>query len=754
MMTDGPHGLRKQSGQSDHLGIMDSVPSTCFPTASGLASSWDEHLLFKVGETLAVECKKEHVSVLLGPGANIKRHPLCGRNFEYFSEDPLLSGKMAAAWIKGLQSKGVGASLKHYVANNQESYRMVSDSIIDERTLREIYLKSFEIAVKESQPWTVMCSYNKVNGTYLSENHRLLQQVLKDEWKHEGLVVTDWGACNNRVQGIIAGQDLEMPSSGTFRTEQIIEAVKTGLLNESVLNQRVERVIGLMIKGNENLDSDDKTFDQEAHHQIAREIAAETIVLLKKDESILPLNTRQKVALIGEFAEKPRYQGAGSSMIKPTKMGLAIDAFRDVLNDKLFYARGYDSHTDQVDNQLIDEAIAVAEKADVVIIMAGLTNLYESEGFDRDRLDLPANHNVLIDRITSMHKNVIVALSNGSPVVLPWKDKVKAIVEQYLGGQASGEALADIVFGRVNPSAKLAETFPNHLSEFPANQHFPGEPRQVQYREGLYVGYRAYDSMNVEPLYPFGYGLSYTTFAYDNLEVSIKEGHIKITCMITNTGSKDGKEIVQVYVQKSDSLVYREKKALKGFSKVFLATGESKRVEITIPFELLKIYNQESFKLESGEYIISVAASSRDIRLSKSITIKTDEKIVSDELEYYRNPNKDFAPTLDQFEHMYHRPIPKAMQRKPYHMNSTIGELAYTLVGKQLKKAVAKQMSNFIGESPDESFVKMTERMVDEMPLRSLVMMSNGVFTQRKAQGLIDLANKKPLRGILNLIRK
>jgi beta-glucosidase len=754
MVTDGPHGLRKQSGKSDHLGIMDSVPATCFPTASGLASSWNEELLFHVGKTLAEECKSEQVSVLLGPGANIKRHPLCGRNFEYFSEDPLLSGKMAAAWINGLQSQGVGASLKHYVANNQESHRMVSDSIIDERTLHELYLKSFEIAVKESQPWTIMCSYNKVNGTYLSEHHKLLQIILKNEWNHKGLVVTDWGACNDRVEGIIAGQELEMPSSGAFRTQQIIDAVKNGRLSEDILDQRIERVINLMIKGNENLNPNPQPFNQETHHQFARRVAAETIVLLKNDETILPLKTNQTIALIGEFAEKPRYQGAGSSMIKPTKIGLAIDAFKDVLGENLLYAKGYDVNTDQVDDYLIEEAVAVAQQADVVVIMAGLTNLYESEGFDRNHLNLPTNHTALINRIADAHNNVIVALSNGAPVIVPWKDNVKAILEQYLGGQASGEALADIVFGRVNPSAKLAETFPNHLSEFPSNQHFPGVPRQVQYREGLYVGYRAYDSMKMEPLFPFGYGLSYTTFSYEDLQISIDEKGIKVMCTITNTGLIDGKEIVQVYVHKPDSNIYRVAKELKGFAKVYLGVGESKQVEITIPTDLLQVYNEQTFKLEPGTYVVDVAASSRDIRLSKNILLQSNDIIVADNLDFYQNPTSNFNPTLKQFERMYGHPIPKVLTSRPYHINSTIGELADTFIGKQLKKMVSKQMNDFISESSDEAFVQMVNRMVDEMPLRSLVLMSNGALTQRKALGLIDLANKKPIRGLIKLIRK
>jgi beta-glucosidase len=752
MLTDGPHGLRKQSGDGDHLGIMYSVPTTCFPTAAGLASTWNTSLIHQVGEVLATECLSEQVSVLLGPGANIKRHPLCGRNFEYFSEDPLLSGKLSAAWINGLQSKGIGASLKHYVANNQEYNRMVSDSIVDERTLRELYLKSFEIAVKESQPWTIMCSYNKVNGTYVSEHDRLLNIILKEEWKHEGLVVTDWGACNDRVSGLIAGQELEMPPSGTFRTKQIIDAVRSGELDESLLNRRIERVIDLILKGNDNLQENPQPFDRDAHHSFARKVAAESVVLLKNENNILPLQETQSVALIGEFAEKPRYQGAGSSMINPTKLSTAKESISRLLGDRLVYAKGYDSTSDTVDNSLVEEALAVIEHADVVVVMAGLTNTYESEGFDRTHLDLPKNHNDLISRISEIHDNVIVALSNGAPVAMPWKNNVQAIVEQYLGGQASGDALTDILFGHVNPSGKLAETFPNTLYEFPSNQSFPGDPRQVQYREGLYVGYRAYSSMNIEPLYPFGYGLSYTTFKYSNLNVTLNDEEIHVTCDITNTGNMDGQEVVQVYVHKPSSNVYRPYHELKGFDKILIKSQETKKTIIKIPISSLSIYNDSGFKVEQGEYNISIGSSSTDIFDSVSIFVESSDIVVPDELGGYKHISNQFTPTLEMFEKLYGKPIPIINPITPFHINSTIGEMSVTWIGKQLKKMIKKQLTSIVGDAPDEAFAVMAEAIVSEMPLRSLIVFSNGELSEKRALGFIDLANNKFFRGLWKII--
>lgn len=754
MVTDGPHGLRKQNESSDNVGISNSVPATCFPTASALASSWDDELIYKVGEHLAKECKVENVSVLLGPGVNIKRHPLCGRNFEYFSEDPILTGKLAASFIKGVQSKNIGTSIKHFVANNQETMRMAIDAIIDERTLRELYLKGFEIAIKEASPWTVMCSYNKVNGTFLSENKKLLNDVLKEEWKYKGLVMTDWGACNDRVKGLIAGQDLEMPGNNGLNNSILIEAINQGQISEELLNERVARVIDLILKSKETLNENKDYFDKEEHHSFARKVSSESIVLLKNQNNILPLNKNQKIALIGEFAKKPRYQGSGSSLINPLNLTNAYDAFVEELGDNLIYAPGYSVKNETIDMNLEKEAIEIASKADVVLIMAGLTDIFESEGFDRLHLNIPNNHNHLINEILKVNKNVIISLANGSPILMPWKDKVKGIIEQYLGGEASGEALADVVFGKVNPSGKLAETFPNSLEEFPSNYNFPGEPRQVIYSEGLYVGYRYYDTAKVKPLYPFGYGLSYTTFEYSNLNLEIIKKELKVRFKIKNIGELEGKEIAQIYISLPDSKIYRPLQELKGYKKVLLKPNESKEIEINVPLSSLEVYYKEGFKLESGIYIVKIGKSSENIVLEKKIEINSKNKLDNDNLQIYKNITNNFNPTKEDFEKLYGKEIPEIQKTKPYHINSVFNEFKSTLIGKMLHKAITKQFVKMMSpEKENEAIIKMVKNMVDEMPFRSVVTFSNGAISKNRAQGLIDLMNKRIIKGIIRIIK-
>ena len=753
MVTDGPHGLRKQAANSDNIGLGDSVEAICYPTAVGLASTWDNDLIYQVGEHLGEECQTEKVSVLLGPGANIKRHPLCGRNFEYLSEDPFLSGHLAASMIQGVQSKGIGTSMKHFVANNQESMRMAVDTFVDERTLREIYLKSFEIAVKEAQPWTIMCSYNKLNGTYLSENKRMLETVLKDEWKHEGIVVTDWGACNDRVAGLIAGQELEMPSSGDYNDSLIVKSVQDGSLSEGLLNSRVERILDLILKSKKTLDIEHIPYNKEEHHSFARKVAGDSIVLLKNEENILPLNQNQTVALIGEFAVKPRYQGSGSSLINPTKIANAFDTFKKVIGNKVSYSQGYHSKDDVIDGKLVAEAVENAKNKDVVVVMVGLTDLFESEGFDRDHLNIPNNHLDLIDEISKVNKNIVIALSNGSPILIPFKDKAMAIVEQYLGGQASGEALVDVLYGTVNPNGKLAETFPNSIDEFPSNQNFPGLPRQVEYREGLYVGYRYYDTVNLEPLYPFGFGLSYTNFEYSNLSVKVGK-EVLVTFDITNTGSLEGKEIAQVYITKDKSNVYRPKQELKGYVKVNLVPKETKTVTIKIHLEDLKVYNIDSFKLEEGEYAVLVGASSKDIRMQEDISLK-GTKLLEDSYKQYKSISLDFAPTKENFEEILGFKIPEYPSIKPYTMNSVIGELQGTIVGRQLKKIMSKEIAKMAGANDDvnPAIGKMAEKMIEDLPFRGLVMLGGDTLSRGRAEGLLDIMNKKPIRGIFKSIK-
>ena len=588
-VTDGPHGLRKQQGDSDHIGLNDSVPAICFPPAVGLASTWNRDLLREIGVALGEACVSEKVSVLLGPGVNIKRSPLCGRNFEYFSEDPYLSGQMGAAWVQGVQSQGIGTSLKHYAANNQEGHRMVVDAIIDERTLREIYLPGFEITVKDAQPWTVMCSYNMLNGTYLAENHLLLTRILKEEWGHTGLVLTDWGACNDRVKGFAAGLELEMPGNRGVHTPAVLAALSNGELSEAQLNAATTRVVELILKSRPALKKD-RDYDRDAHHLLARRAAEEACVLLKNDGDLLPLAKTGKLAVIGALAATPRYQGSGSSQINPTRLDIPLQEIQQLLgaDHALRYAAGYSLADDNIDQGLIDEALATAREAETVVLFAGLPDSYESEGFDRTHLRLPAAQLQLIDAVAAVTNRLVVILQNGAPVELPFIDKVQALLETYLGGQAGGSAVARIIFGDANPSGKLAETFPVRLEDAPCQDWFPGEPRQVQYREGLWVGYRYFSTAATPVAFPFGHGLSYTTFAYSNLRLAgaaqsgtvdtaqLGEWHgIRVLCDIKNTGAVAGSEIAQLYIGSQAAALYRPRRELRNFARIQLEPGQT-----------------------------------------------------------------------------------------------------------------------------------------------------------------------------------
>jgi beta-glucosidase len=717
MVTDGPHGLRKQQS-ADHLGIYDSVPATCFPSAVGLASSWNRELVEKVGIALGEECQAEGVAILLGPGANIKRSPLCGRNFEYFSEDPYLSSEMAASHIKGVQSQGVGTSLKHFAVNNQEHRRMSVDAIVDERTLREIYLASFEGAVKQAQPWTVMCSYNKVNGEYASENKYLLTDILKDEWGFEGFVVSDWGAVNERVKGLAAGLDLEMPSSNGIGDQKIVEAVKNGTLPEEVLDKAVERILRVIFKAVDRK-KENASYDKEAHHQLAREVARECMVLLKNEERILPLKKEGTIAVIGEFAKNPRYQGGGSSHVNPTKLDNIYEEIKKTAgnNANILYAQGYNLEKDEIDEQLIQEAKKVAIQSDVAILFVGLPERYESEGYDRQHLRIPDNHQKLIEAVTEVQPNVVVVLSNGSPIEMPWLDKVKGVLEAYLGGQALGGAIADLLFGDANPSGKLAETFPRELSHNPSYLNFPGEGDKVEYKEGIFVGYRYYDKKNIEPLFPFGYGLSYTTFEYSNLSISKKEmldtETVTVTVNVKNTGEMAGKEIVQLYVKDVESSVIRPEKELKGFEKIELQPGEEKTVTFTLDKRAFAYYNVDlkDWHVESGEFEILIGKSSRDIVLKDSIYVKSTVKL-----------------------------------KRAFHRNTTIGDLLDDPTVASIAKELLAKISEtnpLMNVSEDDEAYEMMTAMMRYMPLRALVNFSQGNFTEEMLADMIRKLNEQ-----------
>ncbi|WP_432494400.1 glycoside hydrolase family 3 C-terminal domain-containing protein [Kineococcus auxinigenes] len=634
MVTDGPHGLRKQAEGADHLGLNASVPATCFPPAAGLASSWDTALLRRVGEALGRETRAERVAVLLGPGVNMKRTPLCGRNFEYFSEDPVLAGDLAAAMVAGVQSQGVGTSLKHFAANNQETERMTVSADVDERTLREIYLTAFERVVKAAQPWTVMCSYNRINGVYASEDPWLLTTVLRDEWGFEGLVVSDWGAVNVREDGVRAGLDLEMPSSGGTGTKRILDAVTAGTLSEADVDRAARRVLELLDKAAPAL-AEPGTVDVEAHHALAREAATASAVLLRNEPvggaPLLPLAPAGgTVAVIGEFARTPRYQGAGSSQVNPTRLDDALSALREAFagSREVVFAAGYDPDSEELDTALADEAVAAAAAAEVAVVFLGLPPRYESEGYDRDHMELPSAQVELLRRIAAANAKVVVVLSNGSAVTVePWQQQVPALLETWLLGQAGGGAVADLLTGAVNPSGRLAETIPVRHSDNPTVGNFPGENGHVRYGEGLLIGYRWYDAHALPVAYPFGHGLSYTTFAYSDLSVRPAGDGAEVTVTVTNTGDVAGTETVQVYVHDAEASVFRPEQELKGFARLTLAPGESGTATIALDRRAFAFWHSGAgdWVVEGGEFEVRVGASSRDVRLTRSIPLDGDD---------------------------------------------------------------------------------------------------------------------------------
>jgi beta-glucosidase len=625
MLTDGPHGVRKQQAASDHLGLADSVPATCFPPAVALGSSFDPDLLERVGVALGEEARSEGVGVLLGPGINIKRSPLCGRNFEYLSEDPLVSGILGAALVRGLQSQGVGASLKHFAVNNQETDRMRVSADVDERPLREIYLRGFQRVVEDAQPWTVMCSYNRINGVYASQNPWLLTDVLRGEWGFTGLVVSDWGAVVDRVASLEAGLDLEMPASGGRTDAEVVAAVRAGALDEALVDAAAGRVAELVEKAVAGADPA-STYDRSAHHSLAREAAAASIVLVK-NEGILPLATTASVAVIGELARTPRYQGAGSSLINPTKLENALDEIQTLTGAEVPFAAGYANDGSATPGQ-VDEAVAVASRADTVLLFLGVPAEQESEGFDRHDIELPAAQLALLEALLEACARVVVVLSNGGVVRLSaFADRVPAILEGWLLGQAGGGAVADVLYGVVNPSGRLAETIPLRLEDTAAALNFPGEHGHVRYGEGLFVGYRWYDSRDIDVSYAFGHGLSYTTFEYADASVSSDAAGLTVRVSVTNTGERSGAEIVQAYVGLPDSSVSRAPRELKGFAKVDLAAGESRVVEILIRLQDLAYWDTRvsGWVVEGGAYTVALGSSSRDIRLTLSAAVRGDE---------------------------------------------------------------------------------------------------------------------------------
>jgi len=763
-VADGPHGLRQSTGD----GLRGSA-ATCFPTASGLACSWDPELAEEVGAAIAREARAHGVGVVLGPGANIKRHPLCGRNFEYFSEDPLLSGQLAAGMIRGLQREGVGASLKHYAANNQEGWRNVADSVVDERALREIYLASFEHAVRGGDPATVMCSYNPVNGTYASEHERLLTTVLRDEWGWDGVVVSDWGAVNDRVAGVRAGLELEMPASGGLNDARIVQAVRTGALATEVLDRCVRRVLRLVARYHDGaagaggavdaLLVDALPVDADAHHVLARRAAAASAVLLTND-GVLPLAPAGTIAVIGAFATEPRYQGAGSSQVTPTRLDTLLDALRAEVGGRatVTHAAGYEAANARERPDLVDEAARVAAAADVAVVLVGLPASFESEGFDRRHMRLPAQHDRLVEAVLAANANTVVVVVGGSACELPWAERPRALLLANLGGQAGGSGLADVLLGTVNPSGRLAETYPLHQSDHGADGWFPGR-RQVQYRESIYVGYRWFDTVGLDVRFPFGHGLGYTTFAIDHLtlvggtdaDAPDFAQHVQVT--VTNTGTVEGMEVVQVYVRGPQAVVHRPDRELRGFARVHLAPGESRQVTITLDRRAFAYWcvATHAWEVEPGSYEVLVGASSRDIRARASVTLTSAHVAAA------VAPGAGWVPssaalTAEAFAAMLGRAIPAERPARPFDVNSTLSEVAVVWPGKKLLATVYAQAMKQYGVAPEPGGPdgsgggSMVHHGVRELPLRGLVLLGRGKFTWKTLDRLLWLLNKWPAR--------
>ena len=712
-MTDGPHGLRKSTITTGFAG--DVVPATCFPSASSLAASWDVNLVEEVGKAIGEECQANQVQIILGPGVNIKRSPLCGRNFEYYSEDPILSGEMGAAWVRGVQSQGVGTSLKHFACNNQENQRMTVSVEVDERTLREIYLRPFEIIIKKEQPWSVMASYNRINGVYSCENSWLLNEILRNEWGFQGFVVSDWGAVNDRVTGINARLNLQMPGGAT--DQSIINAVHQGIISGAVLDQVVTDLLRVTLKA-ESLKKNNSTYDADQHHSLARKAGSECIVLLKNENSILPIDNQEpkKIAVIGYFAQNPRYLGGGSSILKPTKVDIPYNEIVSMAGNKILltYADGY-SEKDTTDKQTISKAVNAARGADLAIIFAGLPESYESEGFDRRHLNLPENQNRLISIIAAAQKNIIVVLYNGSPVTMPWLDEVDAVLLGGINGQATGGAIADVLFGKVNPSGKLAETYPLKLEDNPSYLNFPGENQEVHYSERVFVGYRYYDIKNIATLFPFGYGLSYTTFEYNDIKLSADKINdtdaLTVTVNVTNSGNIKGKETVQLYIVDYESTYLRPVKELKAFTKVELQPGESKNVIFSLGYSDFAFYNSsvKDWVVETGDFAILIGASSQDIRLMGDIHITATKK--------WNVKLTRYSLVREWLSHPAGREI----------MEPLIQGMVRSFAGDQ----------ELPGNPAD-----MIKRTMGEMPIIKLVSYSNGMFTLEMLDEMIREVNQ------------
>lgn len=732
LLSDGPHGLRKQAGDNDHLGLNPSVEATCFPTASAMASSWDTELGEEVGAALGDEAAAQGVSVLLGPGLNMKRSPLCGRNFEYFSEDPYLAGKMAAGYIRGIQSGGIAACPKHFAVNSQELRRMATDSVVDERTLREIYLTGFEIAVREGKAKAIMTSYNMVNGEYANENRHLLVDILRGDWGFDGTVVTDWGGSNDHALGVQRGSTLEMPAPGLDSVRELVKAVGDGKLDEADVNARVDELLSLIFETTGAIQKAPGEFDADAHHALAQKAASQCAVLLKNEEHILPLKAHTKVALIGDFAQTPRYQGAGSSMVRPTRLDNLADALAGTNLDIVGVAPGFDRQG-KANEKAENEALALAQKASVVVLALGLDEIKESEGMDRSSILMAGNQVQILKKLSAVNPNIVVVLHCGSAVETSWASDCKALLWAALGGQAGASAVADILVGKVNPSGKLAETWPVSLGDCPVQTHFGGKGRTVEYREGPYIGYRYYQTANVPVAFPFGYGLSYTTFSYSDVTATESE----VTFTVTNTGDVAGRETAQVYIGKKTSSLFRPARELKGFAKVSLAPGESKKVTVPLDDKAFRYWNVKTnqWEIEGGLYKIMVGASVTDIMLETELAVQgTDAPNPYDGLELpsYRSCNVRSVSDRE-FETLLGRPLPDS--RVPIDRNMTFGELNHTR--SPIAWLTWWVLTAILNASIKKGTPNLNVFFIYNMPLRALAKMTNGMVSMGMVDGLV-----------------
>ena len=744
-LSDGPHGLRKQAGESDHLGLNPSVPATCFPTASAVANSWDAALGEEIGAALGEEAAAQEVSVVLGPGLNMKRNPLCGRSFEYFSEDPYLAGKLAAGYIRGIQSKGVAACPKHFAVNSQETRRMASDSIVDERTLREIYLTGFEIAVKEGHPRSIMSSYNLVNGTYANENKHLLMEILRGEWGFDGAVITDWGGSNDHALGVKNGSTLEMPAPGGDSVRELLAAVESGKISESDIDARLSELLPLVFDTKAALDAAPREFDAAAHHALARRAAEESLVLLKNEGSLLPLAAGAKVAVIGDFAKNPRYQGAGSSMVNSTQVDVLLDKLINSELNVIGYQQGFDRHG-KPDAALQKSACELATQADTVILCMGLDEIAESEGLDRSNLRLAQNQVDLLQAVAAVNPKIVVVLYSGSVVETPWLDNCQALLYAALGGQAGAGAVADALTGKVNPCGKLAETWPLAYADVPSAADFATRRKTVEYREGLYIGYRYFTTAEKAVRFPFGYGMSYTTFAYSDMAAD--EQGVSLT--VTNTGSVAGTEIVQLYVAKKDSELFRPVKELKGFARVTLAPGEKQRITIMLDDKAFRFWNVKAnrWEIEGGEYELLVGASVEDIRLCEKISVHgtaTVHPYEDRDLDCYYKGNVLHVSDAD-FEKLLGHPIPNGKTK--IDRNLTLGELNHAR--SPLGWLVWLVLTILLDVSYKRGKPDLNILFQYNMPLRALAKMTNGAISMGMVDGIV-----MELQGfwILGLVR-